>query len=123
MICTGDTLRYQSTRRAWPSTPCPSSVPLSMRSTSLLVILSLFSSPLLFSLSFFSFLYLFFSPRLLIGFVVEQKTYKPIDAGGLAGGQKYIVDKMFVKFASDVYSLYGGDDNSAKAVCCYSNRV
>lgn len=46
----------------------------------------------------------------------DHKTYKPIDVGGVAGGQKYIVDKMFVKFASDVYSLYGGDENAAKAV-------
>lgn len=28
-----------------------------------------------------------------------------------------MVGKMFVKFASDVYDLYNGDDNAAKAVC------
>ena len=50
----------------------------------------------------------------------EKKTLKPDDVGGFAGGYKYIIGKMFVKFASDVYDLYDGDDHAAKAVSCIS---
>lgn len=43
----------------------------------------------------------------------EKKTVKPVDAGGIAGGMKYIAAGIFFKFAVDTKSngsyLYGGD--------------
>lgn len=37
-------------------------------------------------------------------------TYKPVAVGGVAGGQKYIVGQIFIKFPVDTAGLYGGDD-------------
>jgi hypothetical protein len=35
---------------------------------------------------------------------------------GLAGGDKYLFDGLFVKLAKDVHKIYGGDEFSLKAV-------
>lgn len=43
------------------------------------------------------------------------KTIKPKDAGGVAGGEKYIEEGIFFKFAKDSLGLYGGDEFAAKA--------
>lgn len=62
---------------------------------------------------------------------VEQKTIKPQQVGGFAGGIKYIVNNMLFKFgtyfaarpllfsltrslAMDVHGLYGSDEVAAK---------
>ena len=42
------------------------------------------------------------------------KTIKPKDAGGVAGGEKYIEEGIFFKFAKDSLGLYGGDEFAAK---------
>lgn len=44
-----------------------------------------------------------------------QKTYKPRDMGGVAGGQKYLEAGVFFKFTRDAFGLYGGDEFSMKA--------
>jgi hypothetical protein len=46
---------------------------------------------------------------------VDQRQYKPVDVGGVAGGEKIIVGKLFFKFALDWKNLYGGDEFSMKA--------
>ena len=33
--------------------------------------------------------------------------------GGVAGGEKYVVDGMLLKFAADIHGLYGNDDGNA----------
>eukprot|EP00727_Mastigamoeba_balamuthi_P010015 m51a1_g5636 hypothetical protein (858) ;mRNA; r:832057-834976 len=43
------------------------------------------------------------------------RTLLPIEAGGAAGGQKYLVEGIFFKFAVDVHGLYGGDEYAMKA--------
>ena len=57
----------------------------------------------------------------------DEKTIKPIDAGGIAGGIKYLVSGILFKFAVDTYNersktwLYGfdaRDDAAAGASCC-----
>ncbi|EFA86726.1 hypothetical protein PPL_00531 [Heterostelium album PN500] len=46
----------------------------------------------------------------------ELKTIKPVSVGGIAGGEKYIVQGILFKFAveSDTYGLYGSDENAMK---------
>ncbi len=44
----------------------------------------------------------------------SEKTIQPIDAGGVAGGVKYVHDGIFFKFAVDLYDIFGGDRNAAK---------
>jgi len=44
----------------------------------------------------------------------KQKTIKPINIGGVAGGEKYIHRGILFKFAMDWEGLYGGDEYSAK---------
>jgi hypothetical protein len=39
-----------------------------------------------------------------------KKTIKPMAVGGQAGGEKYIVQGIFFKFALDLYGIYGGDE-------------
>ncbi len=39
---------------------------------------------------------------------VERKTIKPVDVGGIAGGQKFIVSGILFKMSLDLYGLYGG---------------
>jgi hypothetical protein len=46
---------------------------------------------------------------------LHQKTIKPVDVGGIAGGQKYVYDGIFLKFAIDLFGVYGGDYAAAKA--------
>ncbi|GAM27028.1 hypothetical protein SAMD00019534_102030 [Acytostelium subglobosum LB1] len=47
----------------------------------------------------------------------EMKTIKPVSVGGVAGGDKYIVQGILFKFAveSDTFGLYGSDENAMKA--------
>lgn len=49
-----------------------------------------------------------------IGLPTEQKTIKPVNLGGVAGGQKYIHGGIFFKLAIDVHDMYGGDMSAAK---------
>jgi hypothetical protein len=44
-----------------------------------------------------------------------MKTIKPVNVGGIAGGQKYVVSGILFKFAIDNHGLYGGDENAMKA--------
>ena len=44
----------------------------------------------------------------------EDKTIKPTALGGIAGGQKFIVQDILFKFAVDFEGLYGGDEFSMK---------
>lgn len=44
-----------------------------------------------------------------------QRTIRPIDIGGVAGGMKYMVDGVFFKFALDQGGLYGSDALAMKS--------
>eukprot|EP01105_Mastigella_eilhardi_P006715 TRINITY_DN1826_c0_g1_i6.p1 TRINITY_DN1826_c0_g1~~TRINITY_DN1826_c0_g1_i6.p1 ORF type:complete len:782 (-),score=188.43 TRINITY_DN1826_c0_g1_i6:545-2770(-) len=44
----------------------------------------------------------------------ELKTIKPTNVGGIAGGDKYVVQKILFKFALDNHQMYAGDQNAAK---------
>lgn len=44
-----------------------------------------------------------------------QKTIKPVDMGGVAGGTKYLVNNIIFKFAIDHQGLYGSDESASKA--------
>eukprot|EP01122_Echinamoeba_exundans_P010551 TRINITY_DN3977_c0_g2_i1.p1 TRINITY_DN3977_c0_g2~~TRINITY_DN3977_c0_g2_i1.p1 ORF type:complete len:2020 (-),score=323.99 TRINITY_DN3977_c0_g2_i1:241-6300(-) len=43
------------------------------------------------------------------------KSIKPLNVGGIAGGMKFIVNNIFMKFAIDMHGIYGGDEWSRKA--------
>jgi hypothetical protein len=49
---------------------------------------------------------------------VEKKTIKPVAAGGQAGGEKYIVQGIFFKFALDIFGIYGGDEYAMYVSAC-----
>ena len=53
---------------------------------------------------------------------VEQKTIKPIDIGGKAGGVKYIVSGILFKFAIDDQNLFRGSDAAAHKVAGHELR-
>lgn len=40
------------------------------------------------------------------------------DVGGIAGGEKYVVGRMFFKFALDLKNLYGSDEHAMKSASC-----
>ncbi|EGC32510.1 hypothetical protein DICPUDRAFT_15088, partial [Dictyostelium purpureum] len=46
----------------------------------------------------------------------ELKTIKPVSVGGIAGGEKYIVQGILFKFAleNETFGLYGSDENAMK---------
>jgi len=44
----------------------------------------------------------------------EQKTIKPIEIGGIAGGDKYIVQRILFKFAVDSKGQFSGDEFASK---------
>lgn len=46
---------------------------------------------------------------------VDAKTVKPRNMGGIAGGEKYLEEGIFFKFAIDAYDVYGGDKFAMKA--------
>lgn len=46
---------------------------------------------------------------------VIQKNIQPAKMGGVAGGEKYLVEGIFFKFAIDAFGVYGGDDFAMKA--------
>ncbi len=49
----------------------------------------------------------------------ETKSIRQISAGGLAGGQKYLHNNVFYKFAFDHIGMYGGDDQaSCRCIVC-----
>lgn len=50
-----------------------------------------------------------------MGLPVADKSIKPIDIGGIAGGTKYIVQGVLFKFALDDHGIYDGDENAQKA--------
>eukprot|EP00029_Vermamoeba_vermiformis_P008257 TRINITY_DN3807_c0_g1_i2.p1 TRINITY_DN3807_c0_g1~~TRINITY_DN3807_c0_g1_i2.p1 ORF type:complete len:963 (+),score=137.13 TRINITY_DN3807_c0_g1_i2:44-2932(+) len=62
---------------------------------------------------------------------VDQKTIKPIDIGGVAGGEKYLHGGVFFKFAVDTHNIYGSDAFALKAAsreiqglkCIYHSHV
>ena len=45
----------------------------------------------------------------------HQKTIKPVDAGGIMGGEKYLCQGIFFKFALDRDDNYEGDHNAMKS--------
>ena len=46
----------------------------------------------------------------------HKKTIKPINLGGVAGGEKYIVHNILFKFALDSSGLFGGNNLAAAKV-------
>ncbi len=47
---------------------------------------------------------------------LDQRTYVPAKSvGGIAGGEKYIINGIFFKIARDVRGIYGGDEFSMKS--------
>eukprot|EP01117_Protostelium_nocturnum_P018219 TRINITY_DN7584_c0_g1_i1.p1 TRINITY_DN7584_c0_g1~~TRINITY_DN7584_c0_g1_i1.p1 ORF type:complete len:891 (+),score=348.35 TRINITY_DN7584_c0_g1_i1:80-2752(+) len=46
---------------------------------------------------------------------IERKTIKPVEIGGIAGGQKFIVSGILFKFCIDSHGIYEGDNNAMKA--------
>lgn len=44
-----------------------------------------------------------------------QRTHKPLEGKGIAGGEKYLVGGIFIKLTRDVAGIYGGDAPAAKA--------
>jgi Clustered mitochondria/FYVE zinc finger/Translation initiation factor eIF3 subunit 135/Ankyrin repeats (3 copies)/Ankyrin repeat len=46
---------------------------------------------------------------------VAEKSIHPVDVGGVAGGQKYVVNHIFIKFVADFDGIYGGDYFAQKA--------
>jgi hypothetical protein len=50
-----------------------------------------------------------------VGLANHLKTIKPIDVGGVAGGEKYIVAGIFFKFSKDFHNIYGSDEMAMKA--------
>lgn len=46
---------------------------------------------------------------------LPNKSIKPVSIGGIAGGEKYIVQNILFKFALDLQGIYGGDENAQKA--------
>ncbi|KAH3759143.1 Histidine kinase [Pelomyxa schiedti] len=47
---------------------------------------------------------------------MAQKSIKPAKVGGVAGGEKFIVNGILFKFARDFNNLYGGDDDITSKV-------
>ena len=45
---------------------------------------------------------------------VKYKTIKPIDLGGVAGGDKYKVNNILFKFARDRHNLFDDEDAALK---------
>jgi len=43
------------------------------------------------------------------------KTVRPVNVGGVAGGEKYVQRGIFFKFAIDAFGVYGGDEYAQKA--------
>jgi len=48
----------------------------------------------------------------------EQKSIRSINAGGIAGGVKFIKESIFYKFASDEHNLYGDLERAMKTASC-----
>lgn len=46
---------------------------------------------------------------------VSQRSYQPLSGYGIAGGEKYCVNNMFIKLTRDVAGIYGGDEGAVKA--------
>lgn len=50
------------------------------------------------------------------GLPISQRTFTPLSAaGGLAGGEKYLIHGVLFKFAIDFVGIYDGDEGAAKA--------
>jgi hypothetical protein len=52
----------------------------------------------------------------------DEKTIKPIDIGGRAGGVKFIVSGVLFKFAIDAQDLFHGSDAAAHKVAGHELR-
>jgi hypothetical protein len=44
----------------------------------------------------------------------EKKSIAPKDFGGIAGGSKFLENGIFIKFASDLFGIYGGESLAMK---------
>jgi len=53
----------------------------------------------------------------------KYKTIAPVNVGGIAGGEKFIVQNILFKFTLDWNNLYGGDEFSAKAAAAEHRGV
>lgn len=42
------------------------------------------------------------------GLPLLERTIHPVASGGIAGGEKFVVGNVFLKFPSDTHGLYGG---------------
>jgi hypothetical protein len=51
---------------------------------------------------------------------VAKKTIKPLTCQGIAGGEKYLYDSIFFKYAVDQNHLFGSDEFAMK-VAGYEN--
>ena len=50
------------------------------------------------------------------GLPMTQRTFTPLKAaGGIAGGEKYLIHGVLFKFAIDFARIYDGDEGAAKA--------
>lgn len=46
---------------------------------------------------------------------VARKTIKPFGAGGIAGGEKFLHQNVFLKFSRDFRNIYGSEEMAMKA--------
>ncbi len=44
-----------------------------------------------------------------------QRTHQPLKGKGIAGGEKYLANGIFVKLTTDFAGIYGGDSGACKA--------
>eukprot|EP01091_Cochliopodium_minus_P008352 TRINITY_DN1876_c1_g1_i2.p1 TRINITY_DN1876_c1_g1~~TRINITY_DN1876_c1_g1_i2.p1 ORF type:complete len:1315 (-),score=354.21 TRINITY_DN1876_c1_g1_i2:100-3675(-) len=51
-----------------------------------------------------------------IGLPIEEKTIKPINKGGILGGEKFVVGNILFKFAIDKNNLFNGNTNASQKV-------
>jgi hypothetical protein len=42
-----------------------------------------------------------------------MKTIKPVNIGGMAGGDKYLAQNILFKLSIDAFNLFGGSDEAA----------
>lgn len=52
-----------------------------------------------------------------------ERTVKPISAGGVAGGVKFIRDGIFFKVAADEHGIYASEYNAQKVALLYAPRL
>lgn len=57
--------------------------------------------------------------RICVAFNAVLSSIPPLDAGGIAGGVKFLVNDIFFKVASDEHGLYGSYQYAQKAALLY----